>query len=100
MSTDLQWLLIRNYNSFLKKGGNGKAFSAEKVRFGLGLVFRMDGRTWWWGMGMSGAGWYEAGVAGTLGGAEQRAKVMSPRRPKQRTRTANGRNGWQNFERR
>ena len=31
MSTDLQWLLVRNYNSFLKKGGNGKAFSAEKV---------------------------------------------------------------------
>jgi hypothetical protein len=31
MSTDLQWLIVRKWNSFLVKGGNGKAFSAEKV---------------------------------------------------------------------
>ncbi|KAI6031213.1 hypothetical protein PISMIDRAFT_446106 [Pisolithus microcarpus 441] len=30
MSTDLQWLLLRNYNSFVvKKSPEGKAFSAE-----------------------------------------------------------------------
>ncbi|KAI6120949.1 ribosomal L28e/Mak16 [Pisolithus croceorrhizus] len=30
MSTDLQWLLLRNYNSFIvKKGPEGRAFSAE-----------------------------------------------------------------------
>jgi hypothetical protein len=31
MSTDLQWLLIRKWNSFQHKGGNGPIFSKEKV---------------------------------------------------------------------
>lgn len=31
MSTDLQWLLIRKWNSFQHKGGNGPTFSREKV---------------------------------------------------------------------
>ena len=31
MSADLQWLLVRKWNSFLVKGGNGPAFSKEKV---------------------------------------------------------------------
>lgn len=31
MSTDLQWLLVRKWNSFQVKGGHGPAFSKEKV---------------------------------------------------------------------
>ncbi|GFZ45912.1 hypothetical protein JCM24511_03645 [Saitozyma sp. JCM 24511] len=30
MSTDLQWLLVRKWNSFQVKGGHGPAFSKEK----------------------------------------------------------------------
>lgn len=32
MSTDLQWLLVRKYNSFMRPARNGPVFSAEKVR--------------------------------------------------------------------
>ncbi len=30
MSTDLQWLLLRKWNSFTHHGGNGTTFSREK----------------------------------------------------------------------
>lgn len=32
MSADLQWLLIRKWNSFMRPATNGPVFSAEKVR--------------------------------------------------------------------
>jgi large subunit ribosomal protein L28e len=35
MSTDLQWLLVRKWNSFQVKGGHGPAFSKEKVSRGV-----------------------------------------------------------------
>jgi len=31
MSSDLQWLLLRKWNSFQHKGGNGPIFSKEPV---------------------------------------------------------------------
>lgn len=31
MSADLQWLLVRKWNSFQHKAANGPIFSAEKV---------------------------------------------------------------------
>ncbi len=32
MSADLQWLLIRKWNSFMRPAANGSVFSSEKVR--------------------------------------------------------------------
>lgn len=47
MSSDLTWLLVRNWNSFQVKGGHGPVFSKEKVSrdFGSGSVGR--GRFQW-----------------------------------------------------
>lgn len=36
MSTDLQWLLVRKYNSFMRPARNGPVFSAEKVSIDSG----------------------------------------------------------------
>lgn len=33
MSTDLQWLIVRKWNSFQRKAATGPIFSAEKVSF-------------------------------------------------------------------
>jgi hypothetical protein len=61
MSADLQWLLIRKWNSFMRPAANGPVFSSEKVRncskidrartFGSG-----SGRMDLDGQGRSGAG--------------------------------------------
>jgi hypothetical protein len=57
MSTDLQWLLVRKWNSFQVKGGHGPAFSKEKVSRGLDLrtppgrgTGRAVGRLYCWGV--------------------------------------------------